>query len=82
MTDEIEVEKTEDSFIFKIVEKEETTNLRGEKVTLEEEKTIEIPKNEDVASKIIKVLGKFQLSNNPPPCPKSVSQKMDEVYDR
>jgi len=83
MTDnqEIEVEEREHYFHITFIEQEEVTNLQGKKVELEDEKEIEIPKDMDVVSKIISVLGEYQLSQKKSPAPKSVSQRMDEAWD-
>jgi hypothetical protein len=55
---EVSVEKTEEKFIFKWTEETvQSQNLQGEEVTLTQERKIEIPKNEEIASEIVKTLG-------------------------
>lgn len=82
--DDIEMMKDEDTgdIVFNAVKKAKTRNLEGEIVETETRQEVcRLPDNRDVGLEIGKQLcGKY--AQHPRPEGKSITQKMDEAYDR
>jgi CRISPR/Cas system-associated endonuclease Cas3-HD len=76
--------ETEDSLKVDRKVEVETKDLKGNNTVVEDyEKVADIPKNKEIAQVIVnKIIEKIIRPKVAEPPAKSISQKMDEVYDR
>jgi hypothetical protein len=78
--DEIREVREDDEIVFLATKTSKVRNLNGEETKKTEEEVItRIPYDREIGMEIGKMLCK-RFSRDPPP--KSVSQRMDEVYNR